>query len=242
MSKLRMDKFLSSQLNLSRADAKRLLREGRVTLNGQPVRKGEQQLDPERDAVCLDGERIGYAAHLYLMLHKPQGVVSSTDSPGDVTVVDLVPEPMRRPGLFPAGRLDKDTTGFVLLTDDGAFAHEILAPGKHVPKTYHVTLTRRVTRDEQREIEAGLDLPDVRLKPAALRFLHDAPDDGLPVYEIVLTQGIYHQIKRMFLHFGNPVVRLHRVSIGALTLDPALAPGDCRLLSDAELQKLRSKN
>ena len=241
MSKLRMDKFLSSQLNLSRADAKRLLREGRVTLNGQPVKKGEQQLDPEQDAVCLDGTRIGYAAHLYLMLHKPQGVVSSTDAPGDVTVVDLAPAPLRRPGLFPAGRLDKDTTGFVLLTDDGAFAHEILAPGRHVPKTYHVTLTRQVTQDEQREIEAGLDLPDVRLKPAALRFLSDAPD-GLPVYEIVLTQGIYHQIKRMFLHFGNPVVRLHRTAIGSLPLDPALAPGECRQLSDAELEKLRSKN
>lgn len=238
MATMRLDKFLSSQLNLSRSDAKRALRAGRVCLNGVPISKGETSLDPEHDAVTFDGASVLYREHLYLMQNKPAGVVSSTDSPGDRTVVDLVPDELRRDGLFPAGRLDKDTTGFVLLTDDGAFAHDILAPNKHVPKTYLVTLTRRVSPDERRQIEAGLVLPDAALKPASLRFSEDAPD-GLPVYEIVLTQGLYHQIKRMFAHFGNPVVRLHRTKIGGLSLDPALFPGQTRLLSDEETARIR---
>ena len=238
MTKMRLDKFLSSQLNMTRSDAKRALRAGRVCLNGVPAAKGEMSLDPERDAVTFDGSAVLYRAHLYLMQNKPAGVVSSTDSPGDRTVVDLVPDELRRDGLFPAGRLDKDTTGFVLLTDDGAFAHDILSPHKHVPKTYLVTLTRSVSEDERRQIEAGLVLPDAALKPASLRFVGTAPD-GLPVYEIVLTQGLYHQIKRMFSHFGDPVVRLHRIKIGALSLDPALLPGQTRLLSDEEVARIR---
>lgn len=238
MPTMRLDKFLSAQLNLSRTDAKKLLRAGRVTVGGAPETKGERQLDPDAAEVSVDGNPVVYREHLYLMLHKPAGVVSSTDAPGDRTVLDLVPPELRRAGLFPAGRLDRDTTGFVLLTDDGAFAHAILSPSRHVPKTYLVTLTRPVTPEEAAAVTSGLILPDVALKPASLRFAETAPD-GLPVYELVITQGIYHQVKRMFAHFGDPVVRLHRVSIGGLRLDPALSPGEMRLLTPEEVAEIR---
>lgn len=238
MPKMRLDKFLSSQLNLSRADAKKLLRAGCVTVGGVCETKGERQLDPDVFEVSVDGSPVVYREHLYLMLHKPAGVVSSTDAPGDTTVLDLVPPELRRAGLFPAGRLDRDTTGFVLLTDDGALAHAILSPSRHVPKTYLVTLTRPVTPDEAGSIASGLILPDAALKPASLRFVETSPD-GLPVYELVITQGIYHQVKRMFAHFGDPVVRLHRAAIGGLRLDPALSPGEMRLLTPEEVSDIR---
>ena len=233
MEKLRLDKFLSSQLNISRADAKKLISGGRVALD--PPRKvtADLQVDPASDLVFADGRAVEYRKYLYLMLNKPAGVVSATEDAG-VTVIDLVPESLRRAGLFPAGRLDKDTTGFVLITDDGAFAHRILSPAHHVEKAYFVTLTRAVTQAEQRLIASGMPLDGERLKPARLT---PAPAADAPYrYEIVLTQGIYHQIKRMFASVGNPVIALHRFRMGGVTLDPTLAPGECRLMSADEVK------
>ena len=233
---IRLDKFLSSQLNITRSEAKRLIADRRVRLD-RPVRlKAELQIDPERDRVFVDGKEIPYKKYLYIMLNKPSGYVSSTDDAGPI-VLDLLPGEYRRTGIFPAGRLDKDTTGFMLLTDDGAFAHAILSPARHVKKTYLVTLERAVTESEQNEIETGMELDGKRLKPAVLSLVDSANN----VYRIVLTEGRYHQIKRMFAARKNRVVRLHRIGMGNLFLDDSLEPGACRELSPSELLLLAEK-
>lgn len=237
MQKIRLDKFLSSQLNISRSDAKKLLRSGRVALSGEGALRPETQIDPSRDQVLMDGEPVEYKQFIYIMQYKPAGVVSASSDPQDRTVIDILPPELRRAGLFPAGRLDKDTTGFVLITDDGAFAHEILSPAHHVEKTYNVTLTREVTETESAQILSGMLLGEARLKPAKLRRLPAA--DGRPLYEIVLTEGRYHQIRRMFGSFGNPVLALHRTKIGSLALSGALKPGESRALTPQEVELLK---
>ena len=234
MSSIRLDKFLSSQLACSRADAKKLLRQKRVAVNGVPAQRAEQPVDPAADTVTVDGALVEYKQYLYIMQHKPLGVVSASAGRGDVTVIDLLPPELRRPGLFPAGRLDKDTTGFVFITDDGQFAHDILSPARHVEKTYVVTLHREVTPEEQAAITNGMRLGEEQLKPARLRRL----DTPAPQYEIVLTEGRYHQIRRMFGSTGNPVTALMRTKIGALPLDPGLLPGRSRELTSTELELL----
>ena len=236
MSFIRLDKFLSSQLAVSRSDAKKLLRQKRVSVNGTAEVRADAQIDPLRDAVCLDGTPVEYREYLYIMQNKPEGVVSST-ADGDVTVIDILPEALKRPGLFPAGRLDKNTTGFVLITDDGALAHDLLSPARHVEKTYVVSLQREVSPDEAAELAAGMRIGEERFRPASLRYLDTA--DGLPRYEIVLTEGRYHQIRRMFGARGNPVLALKRVGFGPLLLDPLLAPGESRELTHEEINLLR---
>lgn len=235
MSFIRLDKFISSQLAVSRTDAKKLLRQKRVSVNGQLAVSAELQIDPACDTVFLDDTQITYRKYLYIMQNKPQGVVSAS-ADGNTTVVDILPAELKRPGLFPAGRLDKDTTGFVLITDDGPFAHMLLSPAHHVEKTYIVTLEREVTAPEIAEITAGMLIGEERFRPAGLRYLDTA--GGYPRYEIVLTEGRYHQIKRMFGAQKNAVCALKRIKIGALSLDPLLAPGESRALTDEEVQLL----
>lgn len=235
MEKIRLDKFLSTQLNISRTDAKKLIQKKRVTLFPFRAAKSEEQIFPDTDRVLLDGTEISYRKRLYLMLNKPAGFVSSTRDSGP-TVLDLVPPKLRRPGLFPAGRLDKDTTGFVLITDDGAFAHDILSPSHHIEKAYFVTLARAVTTDEAMRITQGMTIGEQHLKPAVLRPL-PLPENPFR-YEIVLTEGRYHQIKRMFSALDNHVTSLHRFRMGNVTLDPALEPGACRELTEEEKQSL----
>ena len=236
MSFIRLDKFLSSQLAVSRSDAKKLLRQKRVSVNGTAAVKGELQIDPAADCICLDGRKIEYKAFLYIMLNKPAGVVSATED-GDTTVLDILPAELKRPGLFPAGRLDKNTTGLMLITDDGALAHELLSPAHHVKKTYEVMLEREATREEISQIERGMQIGEERFRPVQLKYL-DAGNGGFR-YEIILTEGRYHQIKRMFGAQGNPVCALNRTCFGPLRLDPLLAPGQCRELTDAEIAALR---
>lgn len=231
---LRLDKFLSSQLNRTRSEVKKLIAGKRVRLDPVRPARADTQIDPARDRVFVDGNEIVYKAHRYLMLNKPAGYVSSTEDRGP-TVLDLVPEELMRAGLFPAGRLDKDTTGFVFLTDDGVFAHEILSPAKHVRKTYLVTLERPVTVEERRLLTGGMVLDGKRLKPAGLT----EEDAARNLYRITLTEGRYHQIKRMFLAVGNRVTALHRIGIGDLLLDEELEPGACRELTEEEVRKIK---
>ena len=233
MEVLRLDKFLSSQLLLSRTDVKKLIKQGRITVNGLAAVRPEDRVDPNADAVALDGNKIEYKKYIYIMLNKPAGVVSASNDKKEQTVVDLVPAVSRRPGLFPAGRLDKDSTGFVLITDDGAFAHEMLSPAHHVKKTYTVQLEREVTPAEEEEIRKGIRLETETFRPAELKRL-GAGDP--PTYEIVLTEGKYHEIKRTFGYFGNRVVSLHRTRIGGLALDEALPAGACRELTPEEVR------
>lgn len=230
----RLDKFLSTQLNISRKDAKKLLKTDNIILNGATVRNADTQFDADTASVTVNGRPICFRKHLYIMMNKPEGIVSSTDD-SDTTVIDILPEELKRAGLFPAGRLDKDTTGFVLITDDGEFAHNILSPSRHIKKTYIVTLERTVTDSETELIEKGMDLGDILLKPAKLS--HISKTD----YEIVITEGRYHQIKRMFAKTGNKVTALKRIQMGNLPLDKSLKPGECRELTQKEIEQLTEK-
>ena len=236
MSQQRLDKIIASQGRYSRSDVKRLARSGDISVNGKPVSDCGMKVDPEKDSITVCGESFGYSRFIYIMLNKPEGVVSASRSPGEKTVVDLVPEELYRDGLFPAGRLDKDTTGFVLITDDGAFAHDILSPKKHIEKTYIAQLDRPIGEVELEEFRSGITLADgYECLPAGISVLSD---DGLCV-EIKLREGKYHQIKRMAAACGSHVNKLHRVSMGGLSLDCSLAPGECRLLNDTELKKIK---
>ena len=217
---MRLDKYLAETAQCTRSEAKTLLNRGRVTVNGAVCKKGDTQLR-EGDSVAVDGAPLAYQQFVYLMLNKPEGVVSASTDKRDTTVVDLIGDAYPRRELFPAGRLDKTSTGFVLLTDDGGFAHEILAPKRHVSKTYTVVIDT-----------PGVTLADgTALSPAEVEAL---TPDGLTV-KVRLRQGVYHQIKRMFGVYGAGVNALHRDAIGGLALDPALAPGQWRELSAEEV-------
>ena len=175
------------------------------------------------------------------MLNKPKGVVSATEDTADLTVIDILPDYLKRNGLFPAGRLDKNTTGFVLITDDGAFAHNILSPAHHVPKTYIVDVEREVTPEELCSFEAGMLIGDELFKPAKLRFLEKRTDGNAFRYEIIIVEGRYHQIKRMFGSTGNPVIELERIAIGGLPLDRSLEYGEAKELTESDLELLKSR-
>lgn len=229
----RIEKILARELNEPRSRVKTLLQKGQVTVDGMVARAG-QQADPDTQEICLAGEPIACRAFVYLMLNKPTGVLSATDGKGEPTVLDLVPLALRRKGLFPAGRLDKDTTGFVLLTDDGAFAHRILSPRSHIPKTYIATLDKPVPPTAAAAFAGGMEMDGKVLQPAQLTILSADPH----LAQVVLRQGIYHQVKRMFARVGCTVTALHRTAMGALALDPTLAPGDCRALTPAEVALL----
>ena len=234
---MRLDKYLAETAQCTRSEAKALLAKGRVTVNGAVCRKGDTQLK-EADAVAVDGKALAYRQFVYLMLNKPEGVVSASRDKKDTTVVDLVAADFPRRELFPAGRLDKTSTGFVLLTDDGALAHDILSPAHHVEKQYVVTLDTPLTDAMRRGFAAGVTLTDGEMMaPAGVEPL---TDDGLTV-QVTLRQGVYHQIKRMFGVFDAGVNALHRESIGGVVLDPALAPGQWRELTAAEVERLRTR-
>lgn len=232
----RLDKILSTQLNISRTDAKQMIKKGRVSVNGIPVKSGDVKV-ADADIVAVDGNEISYSRFVYIMMNKPKGVISASDGKGEKTVVDLVPSDMQRRGLFPAGRLDKDTTGFVLLTDDGEFAHSILAPSRHIDKTYVVTLDKPVTPEAVADFRSGMELNGERLLQADVEII----SEDATVCRVVLRQGLYHQIKRMFKKHGLTVVELKRVKMGNLPLDDSLLPGECRYLSQKELDLICSR-
>jgi 16S rRNA pseudouridine516 synthase len=224
----RLDKLLSDTGRWSRREVKKLIRAGRVTVNGSAA-AADEKFDP---AACIevDGEKIICETHCYIMLHKPAGLLSATRDPRQPTVLNLFPQHLRRIGLFPAGRLDKDTEGLLLLTNDGALAHRLLSPKKHVDKTYFVRVEGIFTQEDVTAFRKGMTLGDgSNCLPAGLR-LTGQPDCA----EITLQEGKYHQIKRMLAARGKPVRYLKRLTIGPLTLDPALAPGDYRPLTSEE--------
>lgn len=232
----RLDKILSTQLNISRTDAKQMIKKGRVSVNGILAKSGDVKV-ADADIVAVDGNEISYSRFVYIMMNKPKGVISASDGKGEKTVVDLVPSDMQRRGLFPAGRLDKDTTGFVLLTDDGEFAHSILSPSRHIDKTYVVTLDKPVTPEVVQDFRSGMELNGERLLQADAQII----SEDATVCRVVLRQGLYHQIKRMFKKHGLTVVELKRVKMGNLPLDDSLLPGECRYLSQNELDLICSK-
>lgn len=234
---MRLDKYLAERTGMTRSESRKAVTKGRVMVNGAVCRKADTQLDEHTAEVALDGMSLAgaYQAFVYIMLNKPEGVVSASRDKRDTTVVDLVAADFPRRELFPAGRLDKTSTGFVLLTDDGGFAHDILSPRHHVSKTYTVTIDTPLTQEMCTGFAAGVTLADgTALSPAEVTALSP---DGCTV-RVVLRQGVYHQIKRMFGVYGAGVNALHREAIGGLALDAQLAPGQWRELSDEEVAKI----
>lgn len=232
---IRLDKYISDAAQISRQDAKKYLSKGSVAVDGKVVKKGDVKVSDE-NSVTLNGKPLTYRQFVYIMLNKPKGVVSATEDKNDVTVLDLVKKDYPKRNLFPAGRLDKTSTGFVLLTDDGEFAHDILAPKKHVSKEYIVTLDASITDEIIEKFNSGVTLADGTLLKSAVLEKTDTPC----VVKIVLKQGVYHQIKRMFGVFDIGVNELHRSHIGGVKLDDNLAGGEYRELTQEELSKISS--
>lgn len=231
--KERLDKFLSSQTALSRKEAQKAIKEKRVLLNGAVIRAADTKVDTEADTVSLDGQPLTYQQYVYYMMDKPEGVVSATKDRDERTVLDLLPPELRRDGLFPAGRLDKDTTGLLLITDDGDFAHRMLSPKKHVQKRYIATLDREPEDSIIASFEAGVVLGDGTVcKSGRAELL-----GGCRV-AAEISEGKYHQVKRMFASLGYHVEALRRVRIGNLSLDAGSQPGDMRVLTAEEAAKV----
>ena len=235
----RIDKIIASQGQYSRSEVKKLVKDGRVTLDGKVIKSSDVKADPDKNDIAIDGKSIGYKKHLYIMLNKPQGVVSATEDTDHKTVIDLVPKELKRDGLFPAGRLDGDTVGFVIITDDGDFAHRILSPKNHIMKTYHATLQRPVTQEDIDAFKNGIELKDGTL---CLEAQVKALDSDTPMAEIKICEGKYHQVKRMFAALGNKVVFLKRVKMGNLPLDESLEEGQCREITPEELELIAKKD
>ena len=237
MSKqVRLDKFLADAGAGTRSQVKSFLKKGLVTVNGEPARKPEQKISPETDLIVFQGTVLSYTEFYYYMLNKPSGYVSATDDNTAPTVLSLL---KGAPGkdLFPVGRLDKDTEGLLLITNDGALAHRLLSPRHHVDKTYFVRADGAVTEDDCSRLEAGVDIGEDRLTlPARAALLSSGPVSEV---ELTIHEGKFHQVKRMFQAVGKPVLYLRRLSMGSLTLDETLPPGQYRPLREEEIAALR---
>lgn len=230
----RLDKVISSQTNYSRKDIKDLVKKKAILVNGEVVLKSDIKVDGSLDKISILGEELIFKKYVYLMLNKPKGYVSATEDKNDKTVLDLVPDCYRHRNLFPAGRLDKDTTGLMIITDDGDFAHNILSPKKHITKTYNVTIDIDMTNDMVIGFKDGVNLSDVECKSASLEIT--GKNTGI----VILTEGRYHQIKRMFGCFGAKVIELERISMGNFSLPSDLKIGEVREFTLEELDSVRS--
>jgi len=229
----RIDKVISSQVGYSRKEVKELIRQKRVLVNGEIIFKSDIKIDSYKDKISIDGEEINVKKYIYLMLNKPKGYISATTDRSMATVLDLVPEEYLHRNLFPAGRLDKDTTGLMIITDDGDFAHNILSPKKHVRKVYEVTIDIPVNEEMVNGFKAGIILNDGECKSALLEIT------GMNTCIVTLVEGRYHQIKRMFGCYGANVTSLHRVSMGNFNLPSDLSSGECREFTEKELNLVK---
>lgn len=236
MSNQRLDKLLASTGLWSRREVRELVRQGRVLIDGRRAEKPEDKCDAAMSDLSVDGRRVDCAPYVYLMLYKPAGLLSATGDRSQRTVLDLLPEHLRRRGLFPVGRLDKDTEGLLLLTDDGPLAHRLLTPKSHVDKVYYARVEGALEQADVSALAEGIVLEDgLRCLPAELRIL-----EGGGACHITLREGKYHQVKRMLTARGKPVSYLKRLSMGGVILDEGLAGEEWRPLTRAELKILRA--
>ena len=234
---MRLDKFLCETGFGTRSQVKEMLKKGQVTVNGVAAKKPEQKIDEHKDQITCQGKTASYEKHVYYMRHKPAGVVSATEDKREKTVLDLLKSEDRRDGIFPVGRLDKDTEGFLLLTDDGDLAHRLLSPRKHVDKTYYAKIAGSVTEAHIERFREGLDIGDEKKTlPAMLEILASKTETS--EIRITIHEGRFHQVKRMFEAVGCKVTYLKRLSMGAVALDETLAPGDYRPLNEKERELL----
>lgn len=225
--RMRLDKFLSAQ-GLSRKQARAAIASGQVSVNGEVQGDPGFILDPISAQVLFQGRALGYQRHMHLMLHKPAGLLTATTDARQKTVMDLLPEELKRRALGPVGRLDKDVTGLLLLTDDGQLAHRLISPKWTVEKVYLARVEGALDAADIQAFQAGIALSDFTARPARLEILE--PDLG----RLTITEGKFHQVKRMFAARGKPVLRLHRESVGGVSLDPALECGKFRPLTAEE--------
>lgn len=229
---MRLDRYLC-ELNIgSRSQVKEFIKKGFVSVNGQVIRSADQRIEEQKDQVAFQGRILTYQRYVYYMLNKPQGVVSATEDNTAGTVVELLSAEGRK-DLFPMGRLDKDTEGLLILTNDGELAHRLLSPKKHVDKTYQVTVAHALSEEDIRQLEQGVDIgEDKPTLPAKVEVL---PEN---VIHLTIQEGKYHQVKRMLQAVDNQVTALKRIRFGNIDLDKRLAPGDYRPLSPQEEKKL----
>ena len=231
----RLDKIISATGKKSRREVKLLVKQGRILVDGVPASAPEMKVDPAVSEILLDGENIGYQRFTYIMLHKPAGVLSAVEDKRQKTVLDLLPEELQRRNLSPVGRLDKDTEGLLLLTNDGELTHRLLSPRHHVDKVYYARVDGRLEEADCAAFAAGITLGDgLECMPAGLEILGDS--EAL----VTLQEGKFHQVKRMLAFCGKPVVYLKRLSMGPLRLDESLQPGEFRHLTEDEEKMLRA--
>ena len=231
----RLDKIISTQTNYSRKEIKELIKKKKITVNEEIAFKSDIKVDEEKDIIKIFGTELIVKKNIYLILNKPKGYVSATNDKKDLTVLDLVPKEYLHRNLFPSGRLDKDTTGLMLITDDGDYAHNILSPKKHIKKVYEVKIDTPMTNEMVEGFKNGVNLIDGECKEAELKIT------GTNTGIVTLTEGRYHQIKRMFGCFNAKVVELHRIGMGNFRLPLDLKVGECRELTNVELQKIQEK-
>ncbi len=233
--KLRLDKYLADMGLGTRSEVKQAVRKGRVQVNGQTVREPEYKTETETDQVWFDGQPAAYREYEYYMLNKPAGVISASEDPRERCVVDLI-ESRKRKDLFPVGRLDKDTEGLLLITNDGGLAHRLLSPKKHVDKVYYARVQGRVTQEDAELFRRGVDIGEKKQTlPAELRILNAGEISEI---ELTIREGKFHQVKRMFHAAGKEVLYLKRLQMGPLRLDESLKPGEYRTLNTQELDIL----
>ena len=225
----RIDKIISSQGKYSRSEIKKLASQGRIKINDNIVKKVNEKIDIETSIIYIDNEKLDFKRNIYLILNKPKGYISASEDRSQKTVLDLIPEKYFRKGLFPAGRLDKDTTGMMIITDDGEFAHNILSPKKHIKKTYRVTIDIDIDENMIKQFEKGIVLKDHICCPAIIEV-----QDTHTAF-VTITEGKYHQIKRMFGCFGAKVLELHRITMGNLNLPADISEGCCREITEQEM-------
>ena len=233
---MRLDKFLSNNNFVSRTDCKKAAKSGLIKVNGVVVKDTSVKINEDTDIVEYNGVVVNYRKFTYIMLNKPVGYISSTDDPKKKTVLELLPENYRSMGLFPCGRLDIDTTGLLILTNDGQLAHRLLSPKHHVYKTYYFECSPHLTDESVKQLETGVDIGEKEItKPAIL-----CPDENMTSGTIAITEGKFHQIKRMFEQVGSKILKLRRIKFAEIDLDNSLKEGEWRLLTDKETEILTS--
>ena len=231
---MRLDKFFTSVGLLSRKECAEAAKKGRITVDGKVVKDASQHINEEQSSVMLDGVAVQYRKFTYIMLNKPQGYVSATEAPDDVTVLALLPQELQKIGLFPCGRLDKNTLGLMILTNNGPLAHRLLAPKTHCEKVYRFESRFPLSEEDRLTLENGVDLGDFVSCPCKVTLT------GAQSGEIVLTEGKYHQIKRMLEAVHNKVTYLERICFAGIALDPSLERGQWRYLSEEEKKQIEA--
>ena len=235
---MRLDKFLVACVVGSRTEVKNLLKAGRVTVNGKKEKSAKLQINEERDEIRFDDQKLEYEEFVYYMMNKPQGVISATEDPKHRTVLDWLDDYARAKGVFPVGRLDIDTHGLLLLTNDGQLAHALLSPKRHVEKTYLAQVEGIMTQEDVETFAKGIPLKDFTCQPARLELVSVDPEKNQSLVRVTIAEGKFHQVKRMVAYCGKEVVDLQRLTMGALILDEKLKRGEWRRLTKEELENL----